>query len=203
MYEKERIDYKGMSIKIYYDEDYETPAQWDNPDAFLCSDYRGLRVNSGSISAEECRQAIASGKYFLNGFYIFPVCVYDHSGIALSLGARRGWDYSNGWSFVCVRRYKGWSWSKSKAEKIAEDWVDTWNMCLSGEVYGFEAEDANGGLIDSCWGFYGDSGIEDAICQAKDAIDCELKKRMDEHIAKRKAQIRAHAPLYARAAYTR
>ncbi len=197
MYEKESIDYKGMSVKIYYDEDYETPAQWGNPDSFLCSDYRGLRVNSESVSAEECREAIGAGRYFLNGFYIFPVCIYDHSGIALSLGECHGWDYSNGWAFVCVRREKGRSWSKSKAAEIAAGVVDGWNDALSGNVYGFVIEDGNGERIDSCWGFYGDSGIKEAICRAKSVIDYELK----EWIRKRKAQIRARAPLYARAAY--
>lgn len=201
MYEKENIDYRGMSIKIYFDESAESPALWDNKDAFLCSDYRILYVDSKSISAKECRRAIEAGRYFLNGFYIFPVCIYNHDGIAVSLGVHRGWDNSNGWAFVCVRRSKGWSWSKSKAEKIAVGVLDEWNMYLSGDVYGFVAEDEEGEMIESCWGFYGASGIEEAISEAKTAIDYELENRLKRHLAKRKAEIRSHVPLYARTAY--
>ncbi len=196
MYEKENIDYKGMSIEIYYDGDAESPASWDNPDAFLCSDYRDLRVNSESISAAECREAIEAGGWTLNGFHIFPVCIHDHSGIALNLGVTRGWDFSNGWAFVCVKDDDA-----SSAERIAKGVVEEWNMYLSGHVYGFEAKDEDGEMIESCWGFYGDSGIEQAISEAKSAIDCELEERLKRHIAKRKAEIRSRAPLYARTAY--
>jgi len=196
MYEKENIDYKGMSIKIYFDESAESPASWGNPDAFLCSDYRDLRVNSESISASDCRDAIEAGRWSLNGFHIFPVCIYDHSGIALSLGVAHGWDFSNGWAFACVKHD-----DVSRAKQIAEGVLDEWNMYLSGDVYGFVAENEAGEMIESCWGFYGGSGIKDAISEAKSAINCELEERLKRHLAKRKAEIRSHAPLYARTAY--
>lgn len=196
MYEKENIDYKGMSIKIYFDSDAESPAFWGNPDAFLCSDYRDLRVSSRNISAADCRDAIKSGRWSLNGFHIFPVCIYDHSGIALNLGVTHGWDFSNGWAFVCVRDD-----DMFLAEQIAKDVVKTWNMYLSGDVYGFVAEDEEGEMIESCWAFYGDSGIEEAISEAKSAIDHELENRLKRHLAKRKAEIRHGVPLYARTAY--
>jgi len=208
----ETIDYQGMKINIFYDEDYDMPNAWDNPDAFLCSDYRGLHVDSESISASECRDAANEGKWFLNGFYIFPVSIYDHSGISLSLGSSRGWDYTNGHAFVCVRRTKGWSWAKAKAEKIADGVIDEWNCALEGDVYGFVAEDAEGNEIESCWGFYGTEGREEAVSEAKDAIVSELEERtrianeefaaaLHQHLHARKAQIRAHAPLYARTAF--
>lgn len=209
---KEEINYKGLSVKIYYDEDAESPASWDNTDCFLCADYRYLNVNSESISAEDCRNAIEeTNRWFLNGFYIFPVSIYDHSGICIQLGTSRGWDYSNGYAFICVKRRKGWSWLKSQAEKIAQSVVDEWNTYLMGDVYGFVAEDEDESELDSCWGFYGDEGLEDAIQQARDAIDYELERRAESerktreailkaHLARRKAQIQNHAPLYARTA---
>lgn len=206
------IDYKGMSIKIYYDTDADSPASWGNEDYFLCADYRHLYLKDTPITAEDCRNALNDGKSFLNGYYIFPVSIYDHSGIALSLGTSHGWDYSNGSAFLCVKRMKGWSWAKSKAEERAENLVETWNEYLSGEVYGFVSEDEDGEMIDSCWGFYGDEGIKEAIEEAKSVIDCELEKRakaereafiasLARHLAKRKAQIKSHAPFYARTAF--
>lgn len=206
------IDYKGMSIKIYYDTDADSPASWGNEDYFLCADYRHLYLKDTPITAEDCRNALNDGKSFLNGYYIFPVSIYDHSGIALSLGSSRGWDYSNGSAFLCVKRMKGWSWAKSKAEERAENLVETWNEYLSGEIYGFVSEDEDGEMIDSCWGFYGDDGIKEAIVEAKDVIDYELEKRnkariaafkaaLSKHIAKRKGQILAHTPLVYRTAF--
>lgn len=208
----EEIDYKGMSIKIYYDEDAESPMSWGNADFFLCADYRHLFVDKTPISADECRDVLNEGKAFLNGYYIFPVSICDHSGIALSLATSRGWDYTNGSAFICVKRQKGWSWAKSQAEKRAENLLDTWNEYLSGEVYGFVVEDEYEDHVDSCWGYYGNEGIEQAIAEAKDAIDCELERRAEEnrkafiaaltsHLNKRKEQIKHHAPLYARTAF--
>lgn len=206
------IDYKGMSIKIYYDTDADSPASWGNEDYFLCADYRHLYLKNTPITADECRETLRDGKSFLDGYYIFPVSIYDHSGIALSLGTSHGWDYSNGNAFLCVKRMKGWSWAKSKAKERAEALVDTWNEYLSGEVYGFVAEDENECEFDSCWGFFGDEGIKEAIEEAKSSIDCEIERREEEarklfmealkgHLAKRKAQIKSHAPLYARPAF--
>lgn len=195
------IDYKGMSIKIYHDEDADSPASWGNEDFFLCSDYRSLYLKDTPITAEECRDALRGGKAFLDGYYIFPVSIYDHSGIALTLGSSYGWDSSNGCAFLCVKRMKGWSWAKAKAEQRAECLVDTWNEYLSGEVYGFVSEDEDGEQIDSCWGFYGDEGIKEAIEEAKSVIDCELRRRLSSHLAKRKAQIKSHTPFYARTAF--
>lgn len=203
MYEKENIDYKGMSVKIYYDTDAESPASWESDDVFLCSDYRRLNVGSKILSPDDCRIALSGGKSFANGYYIFPVCIYEHGGIALSLGTCRGWDYSNGCAFICVKRMKGWSWRKSAAFARACGELETWNEYLSGEVYGFEVEDENGGVIDSCWGYYGDFGIECAIREGKRAIDAEIKERLRMHLARRKTEIRNHVPLYARAAYAR
>lgn len=206
------IDYKGMSIKIYYDSDADSPASWGNEDYFLCADYRHLYLKDTPLSADECRNAMLDNKAFLKGYYIFPVSIYDHSGIALSLGTSHGWDYSNYCAFLCVKRMKGWSWAKRQAEKRASNLVDTWNEYLSGEVYGFVSEDEDGEQIDSCWGFYGEDGIKEAIAEAKDVIDYEIEKRakaereafiasLANHIAKRKAQIKSHAPFYARTAF--
>lgn len=206
------IDYKGMSIKIYYDTDADSPASWGNEDYFLCADYRHLYTRDTPLSADECRDAMLDNKAFLKGYYIFPVSIYDHSGIALSLGTSHGWDYSNYCAFICVKREKGWSWAKRQAEKRASNLVDTWNEYLSGEVYGFVSEDEEGEMIDSCWGFYGEDGIKEAIAEAKDVIDYELEKRdkariaafkaaLSKHINKRKGQILAHTPLVYRTAF--
>ncbi len=203
MYEKENIDYKGMSVKIYYDEDAESPASWESEDVFLCSDYRELNVGSKILSPDDCREAISAGRSFANGYHVFPVRIYEHGGIVLSLGTCRGWDYSNGWAFICVKRMRGWSWRKSAAVARAYGLLQEWNEYLSGEVYGFQAEDENGRVIDSCWGYHGDPVVEDAISEGKRAIDAEIEARLRRHLARRKTEIRNHVPLYARAAYAR
>lgn len=202
MYEKESLTYRGMTISVVYDECPDSPATWDNPDCFLCSDYRDLEVNSESISPDECRRAIQGGKYFLNGFYIFPVCIYDHSGLALCLGEHHDWDYSNGWAFVCVRRRKKWSWEKAKAAKIAQGVLDEWNLYLSGQVFCVRAVDKDGDVIDSCCGYYGEEGIKDGVAEAKSIIDYRLKCQLKSHIAKRKAQIQSRVPVIYRAAFS-
>ena len=111
-----------------------------------------------------------------------------------------------------------WGWkaiTEERREQILrslEEEIKTFDSYCRGEVYGFVVEDEEGEEIDACGGYYGDEGMKDAIYDAKGSIDSELEMRKREeriammdalkkHIAKRKQEIKHHAPLYARAAF--
>ncbi len=52
--------------------------------------------------------------------------------------------------------------------------------------------------MDSCWGFYGDSGIKEAMSEGRSIIDYTIKKRISIHIQQVKTWIKNKVPLYAR-----
>lgn len=107
------------------------------------------------------------------------IYLYNHSGLSISLGRSDGrydrWDTSLiGYAYMeksevqkeCGKTYwKDWALNQMNIE------MEIYSKYVSGEVYGFVAENKGGEHIDSCWGYYDQA---EAISDAKSAIDCEI-----------------------------
>jgi hypothetical protein len=120
------------------------------------------------------------------GYVILPLYLYDHSGITISTGpfscifdsGQVGW-------IVCDKDTieKEWAGDRDRAEKHLRAEVETYDDYLTGNVWGFIAEerevdenadpdeidDEDGwDTTDSCFGFYGSdpetNGIKDHLC---------------------------------------
>ena len=63
--------------------------------------------------------------------------------------------------------------------------IDTYNEYLHGEVYGFQVtpEDDDTEILDSCWGFFGDDGL--------DQLKSECQAYIDDRIAEDNRQKQA------------
>lgn len=185
--------YRGFDITVEPDEDSEYPDAWGDDERYIVSDHRDFSVRSGCI--DDIRNVIGKTKrLFYNGYYVFPVDIYIHSGIALSLSGFSqgygGWDTSSGWCFILIKRVRG-CWSRTSAYKAAYSLLKCWNMYLSGDVHACYADKA--GYFVGGW--YGTDGIEEAISEAEDAIDNYIINNCKKHIRKIKQQIKNHAPL--------
>ena len=185
------IEYKGHTIKIVYDENYDSPDSWGDENLFLVGYHRDFWVDrakrtkegkrEGGISEGLAQSIFNNGKYedgsindeaknYLKKYHIFPLSAYIHSGVRLYLGTHKvcQWDSCQvGLVFASKSERK----TRKKALKCVEGLIKTWNQYLSGEICGFQIEDESGEQIDSCYGFYGDEGIEQAISYAKSNID--------------------------------
>lgn len=176
---KEKIEYKGEEIKIFYDTDADSPDTWGNDELFLVYDHREFCVKRKGFDPKEIfDHTNETEKMFYKGHYVFPLYAYIHSGVSLSLG-KTSYPFTDRWDtsfagFVLVKQIKGWSYHREKALKAAESLVEEWNMYLGGEVYGYSTEHG------SCWGFYGNSGLEEAISEAKAEIDYYLEEKQKE-----------------------
>lgn len=125
------------------------------------TDNRYFARNTGLLRDED--EAVAC--------WSFPLYMYAHSGVALSLGreyfsASRSEEYpfncqwdSGQVGFVRVRKQGCGFDSEEQARAAAEASVAAWNQYLSGDIWGYrilgpggEAEDD---IADECWGFYG------------------------------------------------
>jgi hypothetical protein len=169
----EIIKYRGHKIKIFQDDNCSGPDFWENDDVFLVASHRQFTVGRKEFDTQRIN-TVYQTKNMYNGYHIFALNAYIHSGVALSL-TRQGqfgdhWDSSH-IGFVLVKHTKGWSWTREKALVIAGSLLIEWNQYLSGEVYGYDSE------IDSCWGFYGDEGKADMIEEAKGEIDRHIEKK--------------------------
>ena len=191
----EIINYRGHDIEVFLDEDAPSPDEWGDDDAFIVYDHRDFCVKRDGFDPRDIYESMQN-KYkqrkLYDGYWVFTLYAYIHSGVALSLG-RNTYPFTDGWDvsttgFVLVRRDKG-TWSENKAYKVAQSIVDEWNMFLSGDVYGYNS---NAG---SCWGFYGNEGKKQMIAEAKSEIDSHIHKLRHKHFNQLKIWIKNRVPL--------
>jgi hypothetical protein len=99
---------------------------------------------------------------------ILPLYLYDHSGITISTTPFScGWDSGQiGFVFISKDKVKNEYGVKrvtkkeiEKATKVLLAEVETYDLYLRGEVYGYTLINENGDIEDSCFGFIG-SDIE-------------------------------------------
>lgn len=190
--------YKGIEIKIQYDEDYESPNDWGNDNVFLVYDHRQFNVRVNGFAPEYIVKAMQNKEKTFDGYYYFPVFAYIHSGISLSL-CKNYYPFTCNFDtsfagFALVKRGKG-MYTRDKAYKAAESLISTWNKYLSGEVFGYTSE------YGSCWGYYGTDSIPYMIEEAKGEIDQAEKEQIRQHGRKVKTWIKNHVPLTKRESY--
>jgi len=191
--EIETIKYRGCIIKIYRDDDYtQSPDEWGNEDVFLVHYHRDFTIERNDIITEDELTEWYNGEKIEKEkeYHIFLTKAYIHSGIVLALEKSgrifpdERWDVSR---CGCILVSKKETKSRKKAYELAGGLIKTWNDYLSGNVYGFTAEDEKNGVdIDSCWGFYGDFESSGIINEAKDSIDYYLKNERKKATKKKK-----------------
>lgn len=217
------IEYKGMTIQICYDLNAESPREWDNVGT-IYSNHMDYNPDGHKIDEIENEEGELVSEELDRRFIWLPVYYYEHSGLTVS--TRRDYPYNDGWDsglfgIIAVEKEmvrNDWGWkaiTKERREQILrglEGEIEIFDSYCRGEVYGFVVEDESEERVESCGGYYGDEGMKDAIYDAKNIVECELERRkmeeriammdaLKKHIAKRKKQIKAHAPLYAREAF--
>lgn len=188
----EEIEYKGHTIRIEPDEDAENPRkEFDNVGTIL---YTSARYTLGDKQVDRDEiTAIANDPDNI----VLPVYAYIHSGIRLSTGPFScPWDSGQCGIIYCTkaRAVKEWGAETAieDAKRYLEGEIETFNSYLSGNVVGYTITGPLGD--DSCWGFYPDEkgGYEDAISEAKRAINyarkAEAKRLKEERLNNRLAR---------------
>ena len=191
----------NQTLKIYSDDNPESPREWDNLGTMVCFHSRYNLGDKHDFSTPD------EFMEFLNQDNVIslPLYLYDHSGITMRTHRYNKpgsaywqypeWDSSHiGYIYVTketVREQYGWKViTASRLEKIIQhllNEVKTYDDYLTGNVYGFILECAIcGKQIDSCWGFYGDNAIKDIQNEVQD-YDCEdchaVSERLDKVLA--------------------
>jgi hypothetical protein len=193
----EEIQYKDHTIKIIQDDDSESPREWDNLGKMVCK-HRDYKLGDEQIPEDYFSDKLGDTVYldnlkevqnWITEIYgkiavILPLYLYDHSGISISTSDNYPyndrWDSSTiGFIFVTYemlrKEYNKKRVSKRmirEAKRILMGEVETYDQYLTGDVWGYDTEE------DSCWGYYGQ---EDAISEAKQAIDYQIKEENRKH----------------------
>ena len=182
--------YRGCSIEILLEEYPLDPRDWDNLGTMACfharydlgdeHDYRSEHYSGW----EELGAAIAKEQ---DACVILPLILLDHSGLSISVS--RGYPYNCPWDagqvgFIFVskadvrKEYGRKRISKKlreKVERLLVGEVETYDMYLRGDVFGWVTYDPSGESLDSCWGYFGSPETSGLMEDARHSIDSYLK----------------------------
>jgi hypothetical protein len=184
----------GKKVSIAYDEDAESPREWDTFTKMICfhkrynlGDKHDYKHNDYE-SWEELGAAITDRE---KPILIKPLYLYDHSGITIStkpFGCN--WD-SGQVGFVVVTQQtlddygftiaenESWNRYYERIESRVEEDIKIYDSFITGEVYRFLIEDKDGDVLDSCGGFYGDYQDSGLIEYIKDSLSPEEFEELD------------------------
>jgi hypothetical protein len=155
----------GNTIKVFIDEDPQSPRNMDNAGTMLCFHRRYNLGDKSDLNSSDFAGWDEIAKYLVKegAIVILPLYLYDHSGITIATTPFHcPWD-SGQVGFIYISRARAVAeWGKklctskvrAMATKCLQAEVETYDKYISGEVYGYEIEDGEGNQIDSCWGFY-------------------------------------------------
>lgn len=161
--------YRNYVIKIYRDDNVESPNIWDDEHLFLISHAVGyfpfIVRRDGFMFTDKIPHAVKKA------YHIFPLYAHTHGGVVLSL-SNTGYPLNDpcvkqvGYVFAKKSEFRG-----QKGKTAAARLVKNWNDYLTLTVYGFEIENKEGEFVDSCWGFYGNYNEEGgALCEAQGIV---------------------------------
>lgn len=177
---------RGCDINIYYDNSPESPREWDNLGTFYTAHrrYRPEKEFDEHFDFDKvCDERPGNlRESFLKEYIALNLYLYDHSGLTISSGPFScPWD--SGWfgivavSIGKVKKEYGWKvltqTRRRKIEGYLQGEIDTYDSYLRGEVYGFQITPAGdkSDVLDSCWGYFGDSGLEQLKEECRTTID--------------------------------
>ena len=161
----------NKTLEVTQDEYPNNPRHDDNLSTMICfhnryslGDKHTYKHQDYSGWAEMEKAIIKNEKTAI----ILPLYLYDHSGITISTTPFScKWDSGQiGFVFISkdkvknnygVKRVTKKEIEKATKNILAE--VETYDLYLRGEVYGYTLINENGEIEDSCWGFFG-SDIE-------------------------------------------
>ena len=175
-----QIEKGDKILKIYQDNDGESPREWDNLGTMLCFHSRYSLGDETDLSSNQFNSWGEIREYLIKekkAVVILPLFLYDHSGISMST-SRTGqyacrWDSGQVGFIYATRKdildnFQTKRLSKEQIERttnVLVGEVETYNQYLTGDVYGYEVikrttckhcGETKEEIIDSCWGFYGD-----------------------------------------------
>lgn len=163
----------GKTLEVTQDEYPNNPRHDDNLSKMICfhgryslGDKHNYKHQDYSGWAEMEKAIIKNEKPAI----ILPLYLYDHSGITISTTPFScKWDSGQiGFVFISKDKVKNEYGVKrvtkkeiEKATKVLLAELDTYDLYMRGEVYGYTLINENGEIEDSCFGYYGVESILD------------------------------------------
>ena len=159
----------GYTLRITQDEYGESPREWNEFSEMLCNHGRYNLGDThlechGTSFEDDFKKHITDEGLMMRDVIVLPLYLYDHSGITMSTSPFScSWDSGQvGYIYTTRAKVRDEYMVKRVTKKLEEEVlerlkgeVETYDMYITGEVYGYVIEDEEGDTVDSCSGFYG------------------------------------------------
>jgi hypothetical protein len=210
--EIEHEEYKGYVIKLIQDTDPMNPRESDDylMGTMVCFHKRYDLGDKHDIKSENFSGWAEIRTYLekeLGANIVIPLYLLDHSGLWMRAGHNFSDVDSGGWDSGCVgfiyttpKRIRDMYAIKhitakkfAQAENELYQEVRTYNDYLTGDVAGYVIEDTEGEVIESCWGYYGETGRKEAMATAKSIVDSLHERWVEKLIDAKVIEIKEEA----------
>lgn len=172
--------YKGLTIKLVYDQDCESPLEYD--EGVFITYRKDSRYILGNAPIDRDEFESIGARIKAGELVGLPVFAYIHSGVALNTsGFSCPWDSGQS-GFIYITKATALAWQggevltakrRARALDSLQSVVKMYSQWLGGECYGYIIEDSEGEELSSCWGFIGQ---EYALEEAKREADYHAKE---------------------------
>ena len=178
-------------IKIIQEESPESPRAWDNLGTMICQHRRYNLGDKHDYYLDECESWLDVQKELGYPPVILNLYLYDHSGITISCSPFGDkWDSGQIGFIFATKETLIKEYGKideeviQKAIKVLQGEVETYDMYLTGDIYGFKISEVSTcdhghdhmEEVDSCWGFYGE---EACMEEAESIVNHLIKNEQD------------------------
>ncbi|MHB1601192.1 MAG: hypothetical protein ACYCSB_01320 [bacterium] len=175
-----RKNESGESLFIEDDDCPMNPREWMDNLSVITAYHKkyGIGDEEGNIDYDEFSNWNDVKKYLIaerGALHIRPLYMYEHGGIDLNIGSWKpywdGFDAGQlGFVYTTAEKIKKMGTPENKIDAVIEEEIKVYGDYLNGDVYGYQIEDERGNEIESCYGFYGDEGIETIKSEFKSRI---------------------------------
>ena len=165
----ETFEVNGKTVKIYHDDDAQSPRDDDNLGVMLCW-HRRVLLGDEQISPRDFGEDLGRIREERGAALVLPIYIYEHGQITITaresvyaMYPDKEWDAGQvGFIYAeeatVLKEYGVESITEEMLEKlreVLEGEVAVYDQYLMGDVWGFVIEDEDGEHEDSCWGFFG------------------------------------------------
>jgi hypothetical protein len=165
----------GLTAEIRLDGDTREPYADDDAVHIVVLSHKYSDPSNGAVGSDPA--AVEQWRKDNEAeWYTVPLWAYVHSGIIYRVGAQNPFKVDVEWDtaragIIALKRSE-WGNGAESDEVLfgyAEGVAQTYSEWLNGECYGYIVKDDDGEVIDSCWGFIGDEGLDRAEAEARAA----------------------------------
>lgn len=162
----ETFIHNGAQVRLYIDEyPVSSPRTWSNLGTIVCFDTSYHISDTHTFDSPEAFEAFLKDTPCV----VLPIYLYDHSSVSISTTPFScHWDSGQvGYIYATLDavqdEFEGLDAETiALAESVLRCEIDTFNMCLNGDVYRYTVTDADGTEVDACSGYYSLGDARDA-----------------------------------------